>query len=168
MPRLRKRAKRFARRQTTRPHTGPIHSRRAALRGRRMGRPGIRRRRRIIRHRQAAIFLLAGAAAAVKVSNADVERIQHATGKSAEELTDHELLAAMERLGIEPLDLDRNDQSAMKMPKLAAQCPSCGYPLTVERAHWAGPMSAKCPACNTGLEIQWVAVDIPTSDQKTG
>lgn len=166
MPRPGRRAKRFARRKLRgHMHHPPSHHgsrhRRGGFRGP-IAHP-MHRRRRILRHGRAAIFLLAGATAAVKLSQEDVERIQGYTGKSAEELTDHELLAAMERLGIEQLDFEQSDQESMRMPKLASQCPSCGYPLTVESAYWSGPMSAKCPACNVGLEIEWVSVQVPKS-----
>lgn len=163
MPRPRRKVRRFARRQTRRHMHRPPHGlrpRRGGPRGH-MGRPAMHRRRRIIRHGSAAILLLAGARAAVKLRNEDLSRIQQFTGKPAEEMTDQELLDSMERLGIKSLDLEPSDRETMKLPKLAPECPACGYPLTVESAYWVGPMSAKCPACNVGLEISWVEVEVP-------
>jgi hypothetical protein len=61
-----------------------------------------------------AILLAAGGtAAAIKLSQKDVQRIEQDTGVSAEELTEEELLDAMERLGIEKLELTPEDQSAV-------------------------------------------------------
>ena len=59
------------------------------------------------------MILAAGAAtaAAIKLSQKDVERIEQDTGVPAEELTEEELVAAMEKLGIQSIELDENDQA---------------------------------------------------------
>jgi hypothetical protein len=60
-----------------------------------------------------AVLLAAGAAtaAAIKLSQPDVDRIEQSTGVPVEELTEEELVAAMEELGIQSIELDENDQA---------------------------------------------------------
>jgi len=53
-------------------------------------------------------------AVAYKLTNRDVDRIEQATGKRAEHLSQSELESAMERLGIEPLDLEDDDEEALR------------------------------------------------------
>ena len=54
-----------------------------------------------------------GAAAygAVKLSRKDADRIEQHTGTSVEELSDEDLVAAMEELGIQSIELDENDKA---------------------------------------------------------
>ena len=61
-------------------------------------------------------ILLAGAgtAAAVKLSQKDAERIEEQTGTPAEELTEEELVAAMEELGIQSIELTDDDQAIIE------------------------------------------------------
>jgi hypothetical protein len=60
-----------------------------------------------------AILLLGGTAAAVKLQHKDIERIEKDTAKSADDLTETELLAAMKKLGIQKLELTDEDQAAI-------------------------------------------------------
>jgi hypothetical protein len=59
------------------------------------------------------VLLAVGGAAygAVKLSQKDAQRIEDHTGASVEELTEEELIAAMEDLGIQSIELDENDQA---------------------------------------------------------
>ena len=61
-------------------------------------------------------MLLAGAgtAAAVKLSKKDSEKIEQHTGTSADELTEEELVAAMEELGIQSIELTDDDKAIIE------------------------------------------------------
>ncbi len=86
------------------------------LRRRRWGlRPVARRMRRMRRLMRgtAAILLVGGTAAAIKMNQKDVQTIETATGKSADDLTEAELLAAMKKLGIQKLELTDEDEQAI-------------------------------------------------------
>jgi len=54
-----------------------------------------------------------GTAAAIKMSQKDAQRIEQDTGVPPEEMTEEELLDAMEKLGIQKLELTDEDQAAM-------------------------------------------------------
>jgi hypothetical protein len=54
-----------------------------------------------------------GTAAAIKLSKRDADRIEQHTGASVEELTEDELVAAMQDLGIQSIELDENDQAVL-------------------------------------------------------
>jgi hypothetical protein len=56
----------------------------------------------------------AGTAAAVKLSQKDAERIEENTGTPPEELTEEELVAAMEELGIQSIELTDDDQAIIE------------------------------------------------------
>lgn len=60
-----------------------------------------------------ATLLIIGAVV-YKLTNRDVDRIEQATGKRAEDLTEAEMENAMESLGIEPLDLDDDDEATLQ------------------------------------------------------
>jgi len=103
------------------------------------------------------ILFLAEAAAAIKLREADLRRLEAETGRSAADMTDGELLAAMERLGIKPLNLEDDDREVVRsVPKVPANCPNCGRGLTIATVDWTGPLSAACPACGSGLDLEWV------------
>jgi hypothetical protein len=55
--------------------------------------------------------LLAGGYAAYKLTRRDTERVEEYTGKTAEDLSEKELVDAMEQLGIQKIELDENDQA---------------------------------------------------------
>jgi len=52
-----------------------------------------------------------GTAAAIKLTQRDAQRIEEHTGASVEELTEDELVAAMQDLGIKSIELDDNDRA---------------------------------------------------------
>lgn len=59
------------------------------------------------------VLLAVGGAAygAVKLSQKDAERIEEQTGASVEELSEEDLVAAMEELGIQSIELTDEDQA---------------------------------------------------------
>lgn len=59
------------------------------------------------------VLLAVGGAAygAVKLTQKDAQRIEEHAGASVEELTEEELVAAMQELGIQSIELDENDQA---------------------------------------------------------
>lgn len=73
-----------------------------------------RRRRRIIVG--GAVLLAVGGAAygAYKLSQPDVERVEQYTGKDADDLTEEELIDAMDKLGIKKLELTDEDKAAIE------------------------------------------------------
>lgn len=117
----------------------------------------LRPRRRMLWRGAYVILFLAEAAAAVKLSQADLRRIEADTGQPAEAMSDGDLLAAMERLGIKPLNLEGDDHQVVRsVPKVPANCPNCGRGLTAATVDWTGPLSAACPACGSGIDLEWV------------
>jgi hypothetical protein len=54
-----------------------------------------------------------GTAAAIKMSQRDAERIEQHTGAAVDELSEEELVAAMEDLGIQSIELTDEDQAAL-------------------------------------------------------
>jgi len=61
------------------------------------------------------VLLAVGGAAygAVKLTQQDTQRIEEHTGASVEELTEEELIAAMEDLGIQSIELTEGDQAVI-------------------------------------------------------
>lgn len=59
------------------------------------------------------MLLAVGAVAygAVKLTRKDADRIEQHTGTSVEELSDEDLVVAMEELGIQSIELDENDRA---------------------------------------------------------
>jgi ribosomal protein L12E/L44/L45/RPP1/RPP2 len=103
------------------------------MRGRRVARRTARRTtrrtaRRVMRRRWrrrivvGGMVLLAagGTAAAIKMTQKDADRIEQHTGVSVEELTEEELVAAMQDLGIQSIELDENDQAIITSQAAAA------------------------------------------------
>jgi L-fucose isomerase-like protein len=72
------------------------------------------------------VLLAVGGAAygAVKLSQKDAQRIEEYSGAPVEELTEEELIAAMENLGIQSIELDENDQAIIKQEAEAAPAPA--------------------------------------------
>jgi hypothetical protein len=60
-----------------------------------------------------AVLLAVGGAAygAVKLSQQDTQKIEDHTGESVEELSEEDLIAAMEELGIQSIELTEDDQA---------------------------------------------------------
>ncbi len=81
---------------------------------RRGGRRRRRRRRRLVVAGGFVLLAGAGTAGAVKLSQKDAERIEEHTGAPAEELTEEELVAAMEELGIQSIELTDDDQAIIE------------------------------------------------------
>ncbi len=65
------------------------------------------------------MLLLFGDRAAYKLNERDIRRVESTTGKSASDLTEAELLAAMRKLGIQKLEL--NDEERRVVEKSSAQ-----------------------------------------------
>jgi hypothetical protein len=65
----------------------------------------------------------AGAAAAIKLTQQDVDRIEQHTGASVDELSEEELADAMDDLGIQSQELNANDQAALAGEAGAAPVP---------------------------------------------
>jgi hypothetical protein len=86
---------------------------------RRTTRRTVHRTRRRFRRRRLLVggftLLLVGGAAygAVKLSQKDTQRVEQYTGKNAEDLTEEELVAAMQSLGIQSIDLTDQDKAAI-------------------------------------------------------
>jgi hypothetical protein len=59
------------------------------------------------------VLLAVGGAAygAVKLTQKDTQRIEEYTGESVEELSEEDLIAAMEKLGIQSIELTEDDQA---------------------------------------------------------
>lgn len=73
-----------------------------------------RRRRRIIVG--GAVLLAVGGAAygAYKLSQPDVEKVEQYTGKDADDLSEEELIDAMDKLGIKKMELTDEDKAAIE------------------------------------------------------
>ena len=81
------------------------------------------------------VLLAVGGAAygAVKLSQKDADRIEEYSGSSVEEMTEEELVAAMENLGIESIDLSDEDKAAMAAD--SAQAPTAAAPAQAEPSY---------------------------------
>lgn len=86
---------------------------------RRTTRRTVHRTRRRFRRRRLLVggftLLLVGGAAygAVKLSQKDTQQVEQYTGKNAEDLSEEELVAAMQALGIQSIDLTDEDKAAI-------------------------------------------------------
>ncbi len=65
------------------------------------------------RLRRGTAALLLFGAAAIKLRQDDLARLEAATGHAVEDLTEEQLLAAMKKLGINRLELDAGDRAAI-------------------------------------------------------
>ena len=79
----------------------------------------------------------AGTAAAIKLSKRDADRIEEQIGVPVEELTEEELVAAMQDLGIQSIELDENDQAIIT--DAAPPAPSAPAPAAPAPAETAAP-----------------------------
>jgi hypothetical protein len=59
------------------------------------------------------VLAVGGTVAAVKMSQKDAQRVEEHTGASVEELTEDELVAAMQDLGIQSIELTDEDKAAI-------------------------------------------------------
>ena len=73
-----------------------------------------RRRRRMVMVGGFMLLAGAGTAAAVKLSKKDDVKIEQHTRTSADELTEEELVAAMEELGIQSIELTDDDKAIIE------------------------------------------------------
>jgi hypothetical protein len=87
-----------------------------------------RRRRRRIMVGGFVLLAAAGTAAAIKLSKKDADRIEEHTGAPVEELTEDELVAAMQDLGIQSIELDENDQAIITDQAAPAAAPAATAP----------------------------------------
>jgi hypothetical protein len=69
------------------------------------------------------VLLAVGGAAygAIKLSQQDAGRIEEHSGSSVEEMTEEELVAAMQELGIQSIELSDEDKAAMAAEPAGAQ-----------------------------------------------
>jgi hypothetical protein len=70
-----------------------------------------RRRRRIVLAGFTVLAIGGMAYGTFKLATRDVQKIEQHTGKSADDLTENELVAAMEDLGIEKIELTDDDKA---------------------------------------------------------
>lgn len=80
------------------------------------------------------MLLAVGGAAygAVKLTQQDTQRIESHTGASVEELTEDELIAAMEELGIQSIELTEDDQAIISDEGSAAPAGAPAAPAAEE------------------------------------
>lgn len=79
------------------------------------------------------LLAAAGTAAAVKLTQKDAQRIEEHTGAAVDELSEEELVAAMEELGIKSIELTDDDQAIIEQqggqaPPAAAAAPTAPAP----------------------------------------
>ncbi len=115
-----------------------------------------RRARRLWIANLAAILLFGEAA--VKLRQEDIGRIEKETGKQAGELSEQDLAAAMEKLGIERLELTKDDLILIEKtddPKsIPTHCPGCGAPLNPGNLRWHNPETAECLYCGNVIRVE--------------
>nr|MDO8085116.1 zinc ribbon domain-containing protein [Candidatus Sigynarchaeum springense] len=141
--------RRAIRRAAVRAAVGPVAARRVA---RRIVRRTARRvfRRRVVVGPAIVFAAAAGGAAAgstVKMSSSDAQKVESSTGKPVEELTEEDLKAAMNRLGIKKLELTPEEQKQAASPPQAEgefECSECHAAVTATQKF--------CPSCGAELE----------------
>ena len=129
--RRRRVARRTARRTTRRRAVVAGPARRASRRAYRRSRRRFRRRRLLV---GGAVLLAAGGAAyaGVKLAQKDADRIEEYTGAPVEELSDEELQAAMDELGVQSMELDEQDYAALSAESDAAPAEASAEPSYLE------------------------------------
>ena len=60
------------------------------------------------------VLMIGGAYSSYKLSQQDVQQIEQHTGKSAEDLSEQEIEAAMDDLGIQDQELTTEDEAAIE------------------------------------------------------
>jgi hypothetical protein len=97
-----------------------------------------RRRRRRIVIGGAVLLAAGGTAAAIKMSQQDCQRVEDYAGTPVEELTEEELVAAMEHLGIQSIELDENDMAVIESQgETPAESPQTAAPPPPEEDYLA-------------------------------
>ena len=103
------------------------------------------------------IAILLFGEAAVKLRQEDIGRIERETGKPAAELSEQDLAAAMERLGIERLELTKDDLILIEKTEnpnaIPAHCPGCGAPLNPGNLRWHNPQTGECLYCGNVIRV---------------
>lgn len=74
---------------------------------------------------------------AYKFHRDDVQRIERATGKPAKDLTEDELVAAMQRLGVTRLELTPGEQRTVAGERTSRHCVHCGARLSTRARYCA-------------------------------
>jgi hypothetical protein len=93
------------------------------------------------------LLAVGGAAAAVKLTQQDAQKIEEHTGGSVEELSEEELVAAMQQLGIQSAELTSEDKAALAQDAEA-------NPPEPEQAPAEGPSAAEPGPAETPSYIQ--------------
>jgi len=93
-----------------------------------------RRSRRILRG-LATILAIGGTAAVIKLTNQDVSKIEKASGKSVENMSESELNASMQKLNIKPMNLSEEDQDIVDQSESEEEqvryCSHCGQQMDI-------------------------------------
>ncbi len=112
-------------------------------RSRRRVRRRTRRRTRRLVFGTTAVLMVGGTAAAYKLNQKDIKKVEQHTAKSADDLTEAELIAAMKKLGIQQLELTDEDEAAMDRADAEddEKTPSAVSPTTTLMAQGQDPMA---------------------------
>lgn len=62
----------------------------------------------------AAVLMIGGAYSSYKLSQQEVQQVEQHTGKSADDLTEEEMEAALDDLGIQDQELTAEDEAAIE------------------------------------------------------
>jgi hypothetical protein len=83
------------------------------------------------------VLLAVGGAAygAVKLTQKDTQRIEEYTGESVEELSEEDLIAAMEKLGIQSIELTEDDQAIADDTGAASAAPAAAQAAPEEESY---------------------------------
>ncbi len=88
---------------------------------------------------------------ALKLNQVDLARIEQQTGRTPDQLTEEELLAAMEALNIERLELTEEEAILVEKSggrqRLPGGCPKCGAPLGREQRILDPAQRYQCRYC---------------------
>ncbi len=96
------------------PARGPARGGRRRATRRTVRRVRRRTRRRRILVGGAVVLMIGGAYSSYKLSQQDVQQIEQHTGKSADDLSEQEIEAAMDDLGIQDMELTPEDEAAIE------------------------------------------------------
>ena len=81
------------------------------------------------------LLAVGGTAAAIKMSQRDAQRVEEHTGASVEELSEEELVAAMEDLGIQSIELTDDDRAAVAYEGDQAAAPQPAAPASAGESY---------------------------------
>lgn len=77
------------------------------------------------------VLAAAGTAAAIKLTKSDADRIEQSTGVPVDEMSEDDLVAVMQDLGIQSIELDENDQAILTEQEAEAPLPQTAPPAAV-------------------------------------